>query len=127
MIQNKKESNTIKPCNTTANFLNNINRQNQTKMKILKFILIIITVCFARVSIANDSIYVHEVDKYCEVINYEVLNLDTINVVISYSAQELKYGKWKFYYSNGTKKSEGIFSLEGVIRCGTGPGPHIPH
>lgn len=96
-------------------------------MKILKLILISTLTFFATFAKANDSIYIQELDKYCKVIDYEVLNDDTINFLISYSDQELRYGKWKFHYENGNKKSEGVFSFEGIIHCATGPGPHIPH
>jgi hypothetical protein len=69
--------------------------------------------------------YVSEVNQNLKIISFDVVQNDTINMILNDGRSNLKYGKWIFYFENGVKKSEGKFSLELNRVCGNG-GPYIP-
>ncbi len=93
---------------------------------IIIFALSSLNVVYAQTSTA-DSTFVKEENRNYKRVSFDTLQGDTINVVILINKQQVKYGKWVFRYSNGKIKSEGFVSLNGIIKCGTGNGPFVPH
>ncbi len=95
-------------------------------MKIFQILLFISVIFIHAPSYSQDSIFVKTVGRACKILNYEVVGSDTINMNIGINKQNLKIGKWIFYFDSGMKRSEGFFSLELRPQCGVG-GPIIPN